>query len=76
MTEQTQAVLHEKRDRAFWITINRPDKRNAINKDVIEGIREGYRRAHADPEVRVIVLTAAGDKAFCAGDALQPSAAG
>ncbi|SEB08632.1 enoyl-CoA hydratase/isomerase family protein [Variovorax sp. YR216] len=66
------AVLLDRRDRAFWITINRPDKRNAINKDVIAGIREGYRRAHADPEVRVIVLTAAGDKAFCAGGDLQP----
>ena len=66
MTEPNPAVLHEKRDRAFWITINRPDKRNAINKDVVEGIREGYRRAHADPEVRVIVLTGAG-AAFCAG---------
>ncbi len=68
------AVLLEKRERAFWITINRPDKRNAINKDVVAGIREGYRRAHADPEVRVIVLTAAGDKAFCAGGDLQPGA--
>lgn len=74
MTEPNPPVLHEKRDRAFWITINRPDKRNAINKDVVEGIREGYRRAHADPEVRVIVLTAAGDKAFCAGGDLQPGA--
>lgn len=76
MTTETthDAVLFEKRDRAFWITINRPDKRNAINKDVIAGIREGYRRAHADAEVRVIVLTAAGDKAFCAGGDLQPGA--
>ena len=70
----TDAVLLERRERAFWITINRPDKRNAINKDVIAGIRDGYRRAHADPEVRVIVLTAAGDKAFCAGGDLQPGA--
>jgi methylglutaconyl-CoA hydratase len=65
-------VLHDKRGRAFWITINRPDKRNAINADVISGIRAGYRLAHADAEVRVIVLTAAGDKAFCAGGDLQP----
>jgi enoyl-CoA hydratase/carnithine racemase len=71
---QAPAVLLEKRDRAFWITINRPEKRNAINLDVIAGIREGYRLAHADPEVRVIVLTAAGEKAFCAGGDLQPGA--
>lgn len=68
----TSAVIHEKRDHAFWITINRPDKRNAINADVVRGIRDGYTKAHEDPDVRVIVLTAAGDKAFCAGADLQP----
>ncbi|UZG44957.1 enoyl-CoA hydratase/isomerase family protein [Caldimonas thermodepolymerans] len=68
----TAAVLHEKRSSTFWITINRPDKRNAINQEVIDGIRAGYRAAHADPEVRAIVLTGAGDKAFCAGGDLQP----
>ncbi|CAN7725994.1 enoyl-CoA hydratase/isomerase family protein [Variovorax sp. LjRoot84] len=68
------AVVLEKRDRAMWITINRPDKRNAINKDVVAGIREGYRQAHADADVRVIVLTAAGEKAFCAGGDMQPGA--
>jgi methylglutaconyl-CoA hydratase len=65
-------VLHEQRGPAFWITLNRPEKRNALNAEVIEGIREGYRLAHANPKVRVIVLTAAGDKAFCAGGDLQP----
>lgn len=68
----TSVVLHQKRGCAFWITLNRPDKRNAINAEVIAGIRAGYRQAHADPEVRVIVLTAAGEKAFCAGGDLQP----
>ncbi|MFZ6644495.1 enoyl-CoA hydratase/isomerase family protein [Undibacterium sp. TJN25] len=65
-------ILLEKRGASFWITINRPEKRNAINKEVIDGISEGYRQAHANPEVRAIVLTAAGDKAFCAGADLQP----
>jgi enoyl-CoA hydratase/carnithine racemase len=68
------AVLLEKRAHALWITINRPAKRNAINKDVVAGIREGYRRAQADSDIRVIVLTGAGDKAFCAGGDLQPGA--
>ena len=74
MSDNESAVLLEKRDHAMWITINRPDKRNAINSDVITGIREGYRQAHADRAVRAIVLTAAGDKAFCAGGDLQPGA--
>ena len=71
----TDAVLLDKRDRAFWITINRPDKRNALNADVIAGISQGYAQAHDDPDVRVIVLTGEGDKAFCAGADLQNSGA-
>jgi methylglutaconyl-CoA hydratase len=65
-------ILHERRGAAFWITINRPERRNAINAAVIDGIVKGYRAAHEDPDVRVIVLTGAGDKAFCAGADLQP----
>ena len=66
------SVLTEKRGRAFWITINRLEKRNAIDASVVAGIRQGYREAHADPEVRAIVITGAGEKAFCAGGDLQP----
>ena len=62
-----QSVLIDKRGHALWITINRPEKRNAINAAVVAGIARGYRQAHDDPDVRVIVLTGAGDKAFCAG---------
>src|ERR1700716_3942958 len=65
------SVLLEKRGQAFWITINRPEKRNALNADVIAGLAKGYRDAHDDRDVRVIVLTGAGDKAFCAGADLQ-----
>ena len=72
MSDTTAAVLHDKRGQAFWITINRPDKRNALNAEVIAGIRAGYAAAHADADVRVIVLTGAGDRAFCAGADLQP----
>ncbi|KAF0804436.1 enoyl-CoA hydratase [Alcanivorax xiamenensis] len=67
-----QAVLLEQRGRALWITVNRPEKRNAINQAVIDGIRQGYEQAQADPQVRVIVLTGSGDKAFCAGADLRP----
>jgi methylglutaconyl-CoA hydratase len=73
MTENS--VILEKRGQAYWITINRPDKRNALNGDVIAGIARGYRQAQEDGEVRVIVLTGAGEKAFCAGADLQNSGA-
>jgi enoyl-CoA hydratase/carnithine racemase len=65
-------VLFDVRGHACWLTLNRPDKRNAINAGVIAGLREGLRRAHADPGVRAIVVTGAGDKAFCAGGDLKP----
>src|SRR5476649_1397752 len=69
------SVVLEKRGPAFWITINRPEKRNAINGGVVAGIANGYRAAHDDLDVRVIVLTGAGDKAFCAGADLQATGA-
>ena len=53
------SVLLEKRGQAFWITINRPEKRNALNAEVIAGLAKGYREAHDDKDVRVIVLTGA-----------------
>src|SRR4030088_2839108 len=74
MNDNNSVVL-EKRGPAFWITINRPDKRNALNGEVIGGIAKGYRDAHDDKNVRVIVLTGAGDKAFCAGADLRISGA-
>ncbi|MBN8972740.1 MAG: enoyl-CoA hydratase/isomerase family protein [Rhizobiales bacterium] len=67
MADNTGVVIQEKRGQALWITINRPEKRNALNAEVIAGIAGGYREAHDDPAIRVIVLTGAGDKAFCAG---------
>ncbi|WP_088281950.1 enoyl-CoA hydratase/isomerase family protein [Ideonella sp. A 288] len=66
------AVLVERRGPACWVTINRPERRNALNAAVVAGLREAWARAHDDPEVRVIVLTGAGDRAFCAGADLQP----
>jgi enoyl-CoA hydratase len=60
-------VLYEARGPAAWLTINRPDRRNALSDEVIEGLIEGLERVAAAPEVRVVVLTGAGDKAFCAG---------
>ncbi|MGH6679576.1 MAG: enoyl-CoA hydratase-related protein, partial [Bradyrhizobium sp.] len=74
MTDNASVML-ERRGQAFWITINRPAKRNALNGEVIAGIAKGYREAHEDAEVRIIVLTGAGDKAFCAGADLQNSGA-
>jgi enoyl-CoA hydratase/carnithine racemase len=57
-----------------WLTINRPEARNALSKAVRAGLWDGYRRFNADETARVLVLTGAGDKAFCAGGDLKEMA--
>ena len=64
-------VACERRDQAYWIRIDRPERRNALNDEVAAAIADGLRAAQADPEVRVVVLTGAGDGAFCAGGDLR-----
>ncbi len=49
------------------LTIDRPERRNAMTWEVIAGLRREVARAKDDPGVRVVVLTGAGDQAFCAG---------
>jgi enoyl-CoA hydratase/carnithine racemase len=49
------------------LTINRPSMRNALTWDLVAGLRQRLADARDDPAVRVVVLTGAGDRAFCAG---------
>jgi enoyl-CoA hydratase/carnithine racemase len=49
------------------VTINRPERRNALSSEVLEGLRDACATARVDDDVRVVVLTGAGDTAFCAG---------
>ena len=65
-----QDILYEKHHRvrgAAWITINRPDVMNAFTGQTLTEMRDAVRDACDDPGVGVIVLTGAGDRAFCAG---------
>jgi len=62
-----QDVLYETADGIATITINRPDKYNALNTSVVLKLREFFEQAENDPKVRVVVLTGAGEKAFAAG---------
>lgn len=73
MSDAAPAVLFELRDAVARLTINRPDARNALSADVMSGLRDGLARAKADPAARVVVLTGAGDRAFCAGGDLGGS---
>jgi enoyl-CoA hydratase/carnithine racemase len=60
-------VLYAVEGGVATVTINRPERRNAMSWGVITGLRESVQRAKDDPDVRVVVLTGAGDRAFCAG---------
>jgi enoyl-CoA hydratase/carnithine racemase len=70
------AVRIERKDAVFTIVIDREPRRNALNESVALAISAGLDTAEADRSVRAIVLTGAGDKAFCAGGDLQPAADG
>lgn len=72
----TDPVRIERRGAVQWITIDREERRNALNEKVTLGIHAGIDAAEADRTVRAIVLTGAGSKAFCAGGDLQPAADG
>jgi 2-ketocyclohexanecarboxyl-CoA hydrolase len=60
-------VLYETRDGTAWITINRPERRNAFRGRTVAELTTCFRAAWRDRNVGVVVLTGAGDKAFCSG---------
>lgn len=72
MTEETDVVLTAREGAVLTITINRADRRNALNDHVTGGIAAALKAAQADDAVRAVVLTGAGDKVFCAGGDLSP----
>jgi enoyl-CoA hydratase/carnithine racemase len=67
-------VRYRVEDGVAWLVIDRPERRNAINRAVGTGLWDGFRRFDADPDARVLVLTGAGEAAFCAGADLQEMA--
>ncbi|HEX4245176.1 MAG TPA: crotonase/enoyl-CoA hydratase family protein [Acidimicrobiales bacterium] len=69
-------VLRERRGHIEILTINRPEARNAVNGAVSRGIGSALDELEADDDCWVVVLTGAGDKAFCAGMDLKAFAAG
>lgn len=60
-------VTHHVQDAVGVITLDRPEKRNALNSVMIDGISAALLAHEADPAVRAIVIAATGDRAFCAG---------
>jgi enoyl-CoA hydratase len=67
-------VLLEARGATAWVVVNRPEKRNALDRKTIAEIDAAVRTATAHPEVRVLVVTGAGEKAFVAGADIEEMA--
>jgi enoyl-CoA hydratase len=59
-------LQYERRGPAAWLTLNRPDKLNALSHEVVDALRAALGRARRDDEVKIVVLRGAG-RAFCAG---------
>src|SRR6266513_3104192 len=66
MAATDQTVLYDASEGVARVTLNRPEKRNALNDELIAGLRNALCRAHEDDEVRVIVVAGAGSD-FCSG---------
>ena len=62
-----ETLLYEESDGVAWVTLNRPDKLNAFDSVMMRELHEMWTAMRANDDVRVVVLTGAGEKAFCTG---------
>lgn len=69
-----EAVTYRLTGRVAWLTIQRPDSRNALSAKVRAGLFDGFARFNADDTAAVLVLTGSGERAFCAGGDLKEMA--
>lgn len=70
------AVLAEQRGHVLLVTLNRPEARNAVNRAVMIGVGEALDIAERETGIWAVIITGAGDRAFCAGADLKAAAAG
>ena len=61
------ALRYEKDGHIAVVTMNRPEARNAVNPEMLCRLADAWEDVNADPEIRVAILTGAGEQAFCAG---------
>ncbi|QFU75487.1 crotonase/enoyl-CoA hydratase family protein [Halioglobus maricola] len=61
------AILFEKRGHQAWITLNRPEAKNTLNGEAFVGLADAWDEVRADDNIRVAVVTAAGEQDFCCG---------
>jgi methylglutaconyl-CoA hydratase len=66
MTDQYQTILYSAKEAFARITLNRPEKRNALNDEMISEVKAALRHADADENLRSVIITGAGND-FCSG---------
>jgi enoyl-CoA hydratase/carnithine racemase len=76
VTNEEPEVITERRDAVLVVRINRPEARNALNPAVMAGLGRAMAEADSTPDIRAVVLTGTGDRAFCAGMDLRAFASG
>jgi enoyl-CoA hydratase/carnithine racemase len=69
-----EAVRYQREGGVAWLTMDRPDSRNALSLEVRQGLWDGFRRFNSDEAAAVMVLTGTGESAFCAGGDLKEMA--
>ncbi|HMA81848.1 MAG TPA: enoyl-CoA hydratase/isomerase family protein, partial [Candidatus Binatia bacterium] len=67
-------VLYEVKDKIAWITLNRPESLNAVNRDMVKAIVAYCREAEEDRNVQVVILKANGERAFSVGGDIKDRA--
>ncbi len=70
-----ETLLYDKRGGIGYVTVNRPQKLNALNRQVMEDLHSCFLTLQKDDEVRAVIITGAGDKAFVAGADINELAA-
>jgi enoyl-CoA hydratase len=69
-----EKVLYEVKDKIAWITLNRPESLNAVNREMVKLIVDYCRHAEEDPSVQVVILKANGERAFSVGGDIKDRA--
>jgi enoyl-CoA hydratase/carnithine racemase len=71
---QNDILLTDQQDQILTITLNRPSVMNSCNFDLLKAMKQLFENIHFDPNIRVVIITGSGDRAFCAGADLKERA--
>jgi enoyl-CoA hydratase/carnithine racemase len=69
-----EILITEQQDQILCVTLNRPSVMNSCNFELLKAMKQLFEKIHFDPNIRVVIITGAGDRAFCAGADLKERA--